>query len=259
MLHRLGVTGCCSQVALSEMLRGFAENFSRAQLQICPNIFRPGPDRPNVPGCRHGCKVVVVLASVPTGFGPGRKVVVKEQAAGQGICFSASVSSDFYVFPCATWGRARSWSWTAAILLDEVYAFLRADRWRARSRSWTAAVTTLLDEVYYRTTDPAADFGPGPEAVAEGRVAISGICFSASLTANLGPGLEAAAERCTAGRGICFLRLLPPTSGLARKGKGGALSWTGSLLSTPLAANFRPAPEEGAAEGRPTRRGVCFL
>ena len=69
-------------------------------------------------------------------------------------------------------------------LLDEVYAFLSAARWRARSQSWTAASTTLLDEVYYPTTDPAADFGPGPEAMAEG---------------------------CTAGREICFLRLSPPT------------------------------------------------
>ena len=40
----------------------------------------------------------------------------------------------------------------------------------------------------------------------------------------------------TAVRGVCFLRLSPPTSDLARRGGGGALSWTGSLLSTPLAA-----------------------
>ena len=34
--------------------------------------------------------------------------------------------------------------------------------------------------------------------------------------------------------GIRFARLSPPTSGLARRGGGGALSWTGSLLSTPV-------------------------
>ena len=55
----------------------------------------------------------------------------------------------------------------------------------------------------------------------------------------------------------------PPTSGLARRGRrrfrawlggggGGALIWTGSLLSTPLAADFVPGPEkasEGCAPG----------
>ena len=36
----------------------------------------------------------------------------------------------------------------AITLLDEVYAFLCAARWRAWSWSWTAVATTLLDEVY---------------------------------------------------------------------------------------------------------------
>ena len=154
------------------------------------------------------------------------------------------------------------WTAAATTLLDEVYAFLRAARWRARIRSWTAASTTLLDEVYYPTSDPAADFGPGPEPVAEGRAAIPGICFSASLTADFGPSPEGAAEGCRAGRGICFLQLSPPTSGLARRerrrgaqldrgfafsasrrqhwalpggGGGGVHSSTGSFLSMPLA------------------------
>ena len=164
MLCRLGVTGCCSRVALSEMLRGFAKSFS--SVLRCRNVVRPGPDRPNVPICRYGSRVVVIFASVPAGFGPGPKAVVEERAAGP-------FSSDFLVFPCAAWGargagagrplllpywtrsraarwRARSRSWTAAAtsLLDEVYAFLRAARWRALSRSWTAAATCLLDEVY---------------------------------------------------------------------------------------------------------------
>ena len=43
-----------------------------------------------------------------------------------------------------------------------------------------------------------------------------GICSSASLTADYGPGPEAAAEGCTAGRGICFLRLLLPTCVLSK-------------------------------------------
>ena len=36
-------------------------------------------------------------------------------------------------------------------------------------------------------------------------------------------------------------------------GSGGARSWTGSLLCTPLAANFGPGPEAAAG------RGVCFV
>ena len=137
---------------------------------------------------------------------------------------------EVYAFLSATRCRALSRSWMAAAntLLDEVYAFLRAVRWRQRARnlSWTAAANTLLDEVCYFTTDPAADFGPGPEAVLEGRAVKPGICFSASLNNHFGPGPEGAAEGCTAGRGVCILRLPLPTSGLARR--------------------------------LPTRRGVCF-
>ena len=47
MLYRLGVTGCGSRVALSEMLRGFAELREGSIADL-----RPGPDRPNVPVCR---------------------------------------------------------------------------------------------------------------------------------------------------------------------------------------------------------------
>ena len=36
-------------------------------------------------------------------------------------------------------------------------------------------------------------------------------------------------------------------------GSGGARSWTGNLLCTPLAANFGPGPEAAAG------RGVCFV
>ena len=78
------------------------------------------------------------------------------------------------------------------------------------------------DEVYYPTTD-RADFGPCPEAVAEGRAAIPVIGFSASLTVDFGPGPEASAEGCTAGRGIGF--------------------------SASVTADFGPCPE-AAAEGR---------
>ena len=141
---------------------------------------------------------------------------------------------EVYAFLLDTRWRARSRSWTAAAntLLDEVYAFLRAARWRqrARNRSWTAAANTLLDEVYYPTTDRASDFGPGPEAVLEGRAAKPGICFFASLTDHFGPS--------PAGR---------------RRGA----QLDGSLHSTPPSANFGPG-QEGAADGLPTRRGSAL-
>ena len=78
-----------------------------------------------------------------------------------------------------------------------------------------------------------------------------------ALAANFGPCLEAAAEGRSAGQGVCFsasrrqLRVWPG------RGGGGVRRWTGSLLSTLLGANFGPAPE-GAAEGRPTKRGASF-
>ena len=125
----------------------------------------------------------------------------------------------------------------------------------------------------------AADLWPGPEGAAEECAAGWGVCCLrlAPPTAGLAqkqrrrgaqldgdfsfhayrrrlrPGPEAAAEG-----GAAFalhalrrrLRAWPGGDG------GGALSWTGSYLSMPLAADLGPGPE-GAAEGRPSRRGVC--
>ena len=86
-------------------------------------------------------------------------------------------------------------------------------------------------------------------------------------------------------QGVCSLRLSPQTSGLARMGRrrdaqldgefalyasrrrlralpgggsGGLRSWMGSLLSTPLAADFGPGPE-AAAEGSAAGLGVFLL
>ena len=42
------------------------------------------------------------------------------------------------------------------------------------------------------------------------------------------------------------------------RGGGGARSWTGSLLFTPLVADFGPGPGT-AVEGCAPGRGVCFL
>ena len=99
MLYRLGVTGCGSRVALSEMLRGFAKSVTRAPLQISPEVLVRGPDLPNVPVCSYCCRVAVIFASVPIVFGRGPNMVVKDGAAGPEICFSVPVSSDCNVFP----------------------------------------------------------------------------------------------------------------------------------------------------------------
>ena len=87
--------------------------------------------------------------------------------------------------------------------------------WRLgwQDRCWTGSLLS---------TPPAADFGPGPEAATEGCAAGQGIALYASRRLRARPG------------------------GCA----GGALSWTGSLLSTPPAADFGPGPgPEGAAAG----------
>ena len=119
--------------------------------------------------------------------------------------------------------------------------------------------------------------------MAEGRQAIEGICFSASLTADPWPGQQAAAEGYAAGRGVCylrlsppiwawpggcgrgyaagrrvcFLRLSPPTSGLAWRLRQRGAQLDGGLLSTMPLSSFRHGLE-GAIDGRPMRLGVCF-
>ena len=99
MLYRLGVTGCCSRVALSKMLRRFAESFATTALHICPKVLRPGPNPPNVPICRCGCRVVPIFAFFPDAFGPGPKppkaVVEGRAASKQGVCFSAPLATKF--------------------------------------------------------------------------------------------------------------------------------------------------------------------
>ena len=57
--------------------------------------------------------------------------------------------------------------------------------------------------------------------------------------------------------GLFSTPLAADFAGAWPEGGGGEVrSWTGSLLSTPLAAGSGP---EAAAEGRSAGRGVCFL
>ena len=104
-----------------------------------------------------------------------------------------------------------------------------------------------------------ADFGPGLEAVAEGRAAGWGDCFSAPPTADLGPGSKAvAAVRALDGE-VASLRLSPLTSGIARR------RWRGGVLLDEEIASLRLSPSSGLgrgsvvlAEGRAGRQGACF-
>ena len=104
------------------------------------------------------------------------------------------------------------WCWTHVRVGLYRFAF------RRRLRAWPGegvggAPTAAQLDGELLSTPLAADFGPGPEASAEGRAT---------------------------GRGIRVPRLSSPTSGLARMGQRGARSWTRSLLFMPLAANFGP-------------------
>ena len=92
MLYRLGVTGCGSRVALSEMLRGLAEKCSQAASLSSQKILRPGPYRPNVPICRYGCRVV-----------PASGLARSWGWRSEPLDLSPPI---FYVFPCAAWGAS---------------------------------------------------------------------------------------------------------------------------------------------------------
>ena len=100
----------------------------------------------------------------------------------------------------------------------------------------------------YPATNPAANFGPGPQAVAERRSAILTICFSASLTADFGPGPAVEAEGRSAGRGRLLLSM--PTSGLARRGRR-----KGAHLDGEFAFYASRPPTSGLARRR-RRRGA---
>ena len=100
--------------------------------------------------------------------------------------------------------------------------------------------------------------------MAERRAAIPETCFTASLAADFGPGPEAVAEGCAAGRGACFLSLLPLTSGLAwrRRRRGCLCRPTRRVVCIPssfrVADRFGPGPE-AVAEGRASGQEFASL
>ena len=106
-------------------------------------------------------------------FRPGPEAAAEESAAGRRHCF---------------------------LLLSPVTSGL-ARRRRWMGRSWAGSLLCM---------PRAGDFGPSPEAAAEGGAA---------------------------GRRVCFLCLAPATLGLAWRRRG---SWTGSLLCMPSADDLGP-------------------
>ena len=171
-LYTLGVTGCSSRAALSGMLKGLAESFARAPLQISPGFLLPDPDRPNIPVCPYGCRGMAVVASFPAVFGPCPKGVWRSEPLDWESA-SLHLSTPIFLSSLAPPGGARG-AGAGRLLLDKVYAFLRAammmwraragagrlpagqglclpsrrHMWCARSWSWTAVANTLLDEVH---------------------------------------------------------------------------------------------------------------
>ena len=173
MLYRLRVTGCCSRVALSEMLGGFAGSFATAPMQISPEVLLPGPERPNVPLSSYGCRVVVIFASAPPSLGLARRWWWRSEPLDLESVYlhlSPPIFRSFLAPPRGTYGAGAGrllllpyWMWStpafaplrgvrragavtpsfalpggvsgagaaaATIVLDVVYSFLRAARWR---------------------------------------------------------------------------------------------------------------------------------
>ena len=143
-------------------------------------------------------------------------------------------------------GVALSWTWC-------LHSTLPAADFGSgpEARRWGVQLDT--ESLY---TPLAADFGPGGGCDGGALTGSwTGSLLSTPLAANFGPCPERAAEGRSAGLGVHFLRLLPPTSGLARRRqrRGARLdreslctpsgqarrrrrSWTGSLLRRRLRA-----------------------
>ena len=183
-------------------------------------------------------------------FGPCPEAVAAGCAAGWGVC-SPRLSPP-------TSGLARRRRRRGAQLDWEFSCYGSRRRLRAWPGGGSGGVHSLTGNSL--ATPLAANFGPGPEAAAEGG---AGSLLTTPLAANFVPGLEAAAEGCAAGRGVpsLFLSLAVAAAGFGpglESAAEGALSWTGRLLSTPLAADFGPGPE-AAAEGCAAVWGVALF
>ena len=109
---------------------------------------------------------------------------------------------------------------------------------------------TLNCDIYASRRRLRAWHGGGGGPPAEGRSAgREGFFLRLSPPTSPEPGPKEAVERCAAGQGVCAagqgvcLRAgAPPGSGPEEAAEG-PVSWTWSLLSTPLAADFGPGPE----------------
>ena len=200
---------------LSETPRGIADSFARTALQISPKVLLPGhcgQDRPNVQVCRYCCRIVLIFASVPPSLG------MAQRWSGGASSWTGNLllCSCHLLFLCLPLRRLGA---RAERELDCCCYCPTGQGLRLPSRHHVMCEELELDGCcHYPASYPAADFGPGPEVVAEGRAAAQGICFSPFCTTHFGrieAGPEAAAKGCAAVLGICLL--LQPTSGLARR------------------------------------------
>ena len=252
MLYRLGVTGCGSRVALSEMLRGLADSFATTALQICRKVL----------GTSRYAVTAVELHLSP----PGPKVVVEWSAAGPGICFSTPRLSPNLCLSGAAWGRARSRSWTAGAttLLDEVYAFLSNPSRRQGAR----AELELDGWCNYLTGRglrlPSRKFAPpgGVRGAGAGRLVQLPYWTRPTTPPPILPPTSGMARMWRRGGAqldeefafYASLALSPLTSDLAKRFGGGTLSWTGNLFFHASGSRRRLRAWPGRGDG-----GVCCL
>ena len=258
MLYRLEVTGYSSRVVLREMLRGLADSFATTALQICLNVLLPDRDRPNVPVCRFGCRVVVIFASVPDGFGPGPKMVWRSEPLDREF---ASLHLSPLRFLCLPLRRLEARAeqeleGCATTLLDEVYpttdpgvlpptSGLARRQWQRGARRYLESaslhLSPLTSGLAWRRRRRGAQLD-GEFVFCASRSLLRAwpggcvrdwesdtVCFSSSFQVAhcFGLGQEAMAK-VHMDKEFAFLRLSPPTS------DGGLPSWLEGLL-LPLA------------------------
>ena len=254
MLYRLEVTGYSSRVVLREMLRGLADSFATTALQICLNVLLPDRDRPNVPVCRFGCRVVVIFASVPDGFGPGPKMVWRSEPLDREF---ASLHLSPLRFLCLPLRRLEA---RAKLELDGRCYYPTGRSLRLPSRRQVACAELELDGRCYYPTGRGLRL-PSRCQVACAEPELDGRCYYPT-----GRGLRlpsrrqvARAEQELEGCATTLLDevypttdpgVLPPTSGLARR------QWQRGARRYLESASLHLSPLTSGLAWRRRRRGA---
>ena len=100
------------------------------------------------------------------------------------------------------------------------------------------------------STPLATDFGPVPQGGGGGGAQLDGEFAFYAFRRQHRAWPEGAMEGCAAGRGVCFLRLSPPTSGLARRGRRGGAQLDGEFAFYASRHRLRvwPGRDRGGAQ-----------